>query len=51
MNGYRGTIEDPAQLRARVAHDLAYIENWSIWLDLRILARTPLSLLNTRHAY
>ena len=51
VNGLRGTIEDPAQLRARVAHDLAYIENWSIWLDLKILIRTPLSLLDASNAY
>ncbi len=51
INGYRGTIEDPEQLRARVMHDLAYIENWSIWLDLKIILRTPLSLLNTDNAY
>ena len=51
VNGLRGTIEDPEQLRARVAHDLAYIENWSIWLDLKILARTPLSLLDGSNAY
>lgn len=51
VEGYRGTIEDPEQLRARVARDLAYIENWSIWLDLKILARTPLALLDTRNAY
>ena len=51
VSGYRGTIEDPAQLRARVAHDLAYIENWSLWLDLKILARTPFCLLDGTHAY
>ncbi len=51
VNGFRGTIEDPEQLRARVMHDLAYIENWSLWLDLKIIARTPLSLLDTTNAY
>ena len=29
---------------ARVDHDLYYIENWSILLDLYILVMTPVSL-------
>ena len=28
--------------------DIGYIENWSFWTDLRILLRTPLSLLRSR---
>lgn len=51
VNGWRGEIDDPEQLRQRFEHDLYYIENWSIWLDLKILAMTPLKLFDTRHAY
>jgi Undecaprenyl-phosphate glucose phosphotransferase len=51
VNGWRGEIDDPEELRQRFEHDLYYIENWSIWLDLRILAMTPLKLFDTRHAY
>lgn len=51
INGLRGGIERPEQIRARVAHDLHYIENWSIWLDLRILLRTPLAVLKSQNAY
>ena len=51
INGWRGEVSDPDSLRARVACDLFYIENRSIWFDLRILLRTPLSLLDTRRAY
>ena len=51
INGWRGEIDDPEALRRRVEHDLHYIENWSIWLDLRILALTPFRLLDTRNAY
>jgi Undecaprenyl-phosphate glucose phosphotransferase len=51
VNGWRGEVSDPAMLRQRFEHDLYYIENWSIWLDLKILLRTPLALLDTRHAY
>jgi Undecaprenyl-phosphate glucose phosphotransferase len=51
IHGWRGEIDDPAALRRRVEHDLHYIENWSIWLDLYVLAATPLRLLDGRRAY
>lgn len=51
INGWRGEIDRADKLEARYAHDLYYIENWSIWLDLQILLRTPLSLLSSKGAY
>jgi lipopolysaccharide/colanic/teichoic acid biosynthesis glycosyltransferase len=39
-NGLRGDATDPALARARIDHDLAYIQNFSLWLDLRIVLRT-----------
>ncbi|MCV6595664.1 MAG: exopolysaccharide biosynthesis polyprenyl glycosylphosphotransferase [Mangrovicoccus sp.] len=51
IHGLRGGIQDPEALRRRVAHDLWYIENWSTWLDLRILLATPIALFDTRNAY
>jgi len=33
-----------------IALDLAYVEHWSLWLDLEILARTPLVVLTGRGA-
>ncbi len=45
VNGARGATASTAQMRRRVLYDLYYIENWSLWLDLRILARTPLCLI------
>lgn len=36
-NGYRGPLDDLLHARARIDHDLAYIENFSLLLDLRIL--------------
>ncbi len=31
--------------------DLDYVDNWSVWTDLAILARTPLAVLGHRGAY
>ena len=45
VNGLRGATETAEQIRKRVEHDLFYIENWSILLDFKILALTPLSVL------
>jgi lipopolysaccharide/colanic/teichoic acid biosynthesis glycosyltransferase len=45
INGWRGETDTVEKLMARVDHDLYYIENWSILLDLYILAMTPVSLL------
>jgi len=44
IHGSRGATRDVDHLRQRVAYDLYYIENWSIWLDLQILARTAFCL-------
>ena len=38
INGLRGETRSPEHMRQRVQYDLYYIENWSIWFDLRIIA-------------
>jgi Undecaprenyl-phosphate glucose phosphotransferase len=43
VNGFRGETDTDDKMRARVEHDLYYIENWSMWLDLRILLWTVFS--------
>lgn len=40
VNGYRGEITDNLHLRRRVEHDIWYMENWSVYLDLRIIFLT-----------
>ncbi len=51
INGWRGETDTPEKIQKRVEHDLYYIENWSLLLDVYILARTPASLLKTDNAY
>jgi Undecaprenyl-phosphate glucose phosphotransferase len=45
VNGWRGETDTEDKIQRRVEHDLYYIENWSVLLDLYILLRTPISLL------
>lgn len=40
VNGYRGPTGDAGRARARIDHDLAYIENFSLLLDLKVMAMT-----------
>jgi exopolysaccharide biosynthesis polyprenyl glycosylphosphotransferase len=40
VNGYRGALDSVDKIVHRVNHDLYYIENWSLCLDLKILWRT-----------
>jgi Undecaprenyl-phosphate glucose phosphotransferase len=51
INGWRGETDTEEKLQRRVEYDIQYIDNWSIWMDLYILAMTPVSLLNTKNAY
>lgn len=40
INGYRGEITNPEQIKMRVNKDLWYLENWTLWLDIKILFLT-----------
>jgi len=51
INGWRGETDTQEKIQRRVEHDLYYIENWSVLLDLYILARTPFAVFNTENAY
>jgi Undecaprenyl-phosphate glucose phosphotransferase len=47
VNGWRGNTD----LRSRIDCDLYYIENWSFWLDLRIIGMTLFSRKARQNAY
>jgi putative colanic acid biosysnthesis UDP-glucose lipid carrier transferase len=51
INGHRGETDTVDKMRARVEYDLEYLRNWSIGLDLQIIARTIKAVTFDRNAY
>jgi putative colanic acid biosynthesis UDP-glucose lipid carrier transferase len=51
VNGWRGETDSLDKMQRRVEFDLAYIQNWSLWLDLKIILRTVLLVLRDKNAY
>jgi Undecaprenyl-phosphate glucose phosphotransferase len=50
-NGARGATPSVEHISKRVELDLWYINNWSLWLDMRILVKTFFEVLRKRNAY
>jgi putative colanic acid biosysnthesis UDP-glucose lipid carrier transferase len=50
VNGARGNTAELADMQARIDLDAWYVAHKSVWLDLFILARTPLEVLRRRNA-
>ena len=46
VNGCRGETETLEKMQQRVDIDLRYINTWSLWLDIKILLKTPFTLLS-----
>lgn len=40
VRGYRGEIENYLDIQNRIKFDIFYVENWSIFLDLKIIVQT-----------
>jgi Undecaprenyl-phosphate glucose phosphotransferase len=52
IHGWRGETDTIDKIMQRVNHDLYYIENWSLLLDLYIVLMTPVSLVaKSENAY
>jgi len=51
VNGLRGETEALELMEARVRHDVYYAENWSLFLDLKILVMTAMVVFFQKSAY
>jgi putative colanic acid biosynthesis UDP-glucose lipid carrier transferase len=51
VNGLRGETDTVDKMSARVKFDIDYLNQWSIWLDIKILVRTVLLVVRDRRAY
>jgi putative colanic acid biosynthesis UDP-glucose lipid carrier transferase len=51
IHGHRGETDTIEKMQARVEYDLEYLRNWSLGLDLQIIARTIKVVFFDRNAY
>jgi putative colanic acid biosynthesis UDP-glucose lipid carrier transferase len=51
INGFRGQTDTLEKMRARVEHDIFYIENWSLLFDIKIMLLTGLAGWTHKNAY
>ena len=51
VNGYRGETDTHEKMEHRIRYDIEYINNWSLWLDLAIILKTPFTLMRGENAY
>jgi putative colanic acid biosynthesis UDP-glucose lipid carrier transferase len=51
VNGFKEETDTLETIEKRIEFDLAYLREWSLWLDFKIMAKTALGLLGNSNAY
>ncbi|WP_233290599.1 undecaprenyl-phosphate glucose phosphotransferase [Shinella sp. PSBB067] len=51
VNGCRGETPTVDRMEERISYDLWYIDNWSFWLDIKIICRTFVCLQDVSKVY
>ena len=51
INGYRGETDTIDKMEGRVIYDIAYLKNWSLWLDFIIIFKTLKLVVKDSQAY
>ncbi len=45
VNGFRGEIQNTLKMKKRIEFDLWYMENWSLWFDVKVIFLTVFKLV------
>jgi putative colanic acid biosynthesis UDP-glucose lipid carrier transferase len=51
INGWRGETDTLEKMARRVECDLYYINNWSLWMDVKIILLTVVKGFINKNAY
>ena len=51
INGWRGETETIDKMEKRIEFDLYYIDNWSMWMDMKIILLTIVKGFINKNAY